>query len=108
MEELHRSLAINMSRDDYAAKGLKFAIAYVKRERGRQKLVMSIDTDENVSDKKELMSDMLDWKEGLYGKAWAANVRERPRPQQLLAVSAMLPLDDDNDVFMRFAPCHFI
>jgi hypothetical protein len=34
MDELHRSLAINMSRDD-AAKGLKFAIAYAKRERRR-------------------------------------------------------------------------
>jgi hypothetical protein len=28
MDELHRSLAFNMSRDD-AAKGLKFAIAYI-------------------------------------------------------------------------------
>ena len=69
---------------------------------------MSSDTYENASDKEELMSNMLALKEGPYGKTWAANVKEIPRPQQLLAALAVLPLDADNAVFIRFAPCHFI
>ena len=106
LDELHRSLNINWSRED-AAKGLKFAARYVKRERRRQKRVISDNSDANALDREELRSEMLAWKEGPYGKAWAANLRERPRPQQLLAASSVLPIDNDV-VFKRYAIFHLI
>jgi hypothetical protein len=78
MDELYHSLDIHWNRDD-AAKGLKFAIGYVKCERKRQIRVMSSNPYETSINKEELRCKLLAWQEGPYVKAWAASVRERPR-----------------------------
>ena len=80
MDELYRSLNTKWDRDD-ASKGLKYAIGYVKRERARQLRVMSCNTDDTSEERGKLKGEALLWKSGPCGKAWAADMRERARPQ---------------------------
>lgn len=80
MDELYRSLVENFN-SDYASKGMRYAQGYVRRERTRQVSIISRNLDATSAEREELRSQALVWQDGPYGKAWAANVRERPRPQ---------------------------
>jgi hypothetical protein len=100
MDELYHSLKLSWDKED-ASKGLKYAINYVRRERLRQQRVAYNNTVEASEERAELMSQVNVWTEGPYGRAWAANMRDRPRPQQLLAVSK--PTTGATQVYDRFA-----
>ena len=104
MDELYRSLTSKWDKDE-ASKGLRYVVGYVRRERAKQLRVMSGNTDDTSEERRELLGEALLWKSGAYGKAWAANMRDRPRPQQLLAADAATHGDDQ--VYQRCAPCPF-
>ena len=53
MDELYRALSIDWNKGD-AGKCMKFAVAYVKRERRRQIRVVSSNTDASPEDIEEL------------------------------------------------------
>jgi len=92
MDELYRSLKLNYDKEE-ASKGLDFAKKYVKRERARQVRVVSIDSEETKGEREDLKSEAIVWREGPYGRLWAANLTDRPRPQQLLSVVAGKEVD---------------
>ena len=102
MDELFRSLNTNWDKTE-ASKGFKYAVGYVRRERARQLRVMACNSDDASEEREELRGEALMWKSGPYGKAWAANMRDRPRPQQLLAADAATHGDDQ--VYKRCALC---
>ena len=98
MDELYRSLSSNWDREA-ASKGLQFAIRYVRRERARQVRILTSDNDETSEERQDLSFQALAWREGPYGKLWAANMRDRPRPNQLLSANAVT--HDNDQVFNR-------
>ena len=86
MDELYRNLLQNHNGED-ACKGRKYALRYVRREVARQRRLL-LNIEESSAEKDQMKSEATIWQEGPYGKAWAANIRDRPRPQQLLSCIA--------------------
>jgi len=58
-----------------------------------------LNTDESSAEREKLESDVMTWQDGPYGKAWAANIRDRPRPQQLISCIAA---SDQENVYARY------
>ena len=83
MDELYRNLLQNHC-SEIACKGKQYAVRYVRREIARQRL-LRCESDDTSVEASQLRSDAMIWQDGPYGKAWAANIRDRPRPQQLLS-----------------------
>jgi len=92
MDELYRNLLQNHSSED-ACKGRKYAVRYVRREVAKERRAR-LNTDEISAKSAKLESDAIIWQDGPYGKAWAANIRDRPCPQQL--ISCIVASDQEN------------
>jgi len=83
MDELYRNLLQNHG-GEIACKGKQYSVRYVRREIARQRL-QRCESDETSVEASQMRSDTMIWQDGPYGKAWAANIMDRPRPQQLLS-----------------------
>ena len=67
-------------------------------EIARQRL-LRYESDETSVEASQLRYDAMIWQDGPYGKAWAANIRDIPRPHQFLSC---IIVDRQEHVYARY------